>query len=312
MESCPHPLATRIAAAGFEVVKLGAERGSESDIQETIRVAGLRSAAAVVVDGPHFRSQFVTAIKQAGPVVLVLADYLHAGQYDADVVWDADLPSGTETHPDSSPDPRLLLGPRYALVRREFLDFPVSPHIPDRARNLLISMGGSDPQNMTLSTLQSLRSVDQLQIRVIVGASNPNRDSVRQTAATFGNIEVLTSSDDMPIQMSWADMAIVAPGVTVYELLYMGVPVVCWPRHEDDARVVDELARMGAAVFVSTQASAKEFAQAVSQLAADRDKRRQMSDAGRELVDGKGAERVLRTLLQVIQARSHSHKVVVQ
>ena len=47
------------------------------------------------------------------------------------------------------PYTRLLLGPRYALLRREFVSWSHSEReIEEVARNILVMMGGSDPDKM--------------------------------------------------------------------------------------------------------------------------------------------------------------------
>src|SRR5581483_7121348 len=243
-------------------------------------------------------------LKHAGLVVVVLDDYAKAGHYCADLLWNADLPADENRYQPIDSPTKLLLGPKYALLRREFLDFPrASRSTPEFVRNLLITMGGSDPENMTATVLRSLGRGEEFQIRAIVGSSNPNADEVRRIAESMKSVEVLTSVGNMPSQMAWADMAVVAAGVTVWELLFMGVPVMCWPRYPEDFELVSEFGQLGAAWPLPQKADSRELASLVNRLAADGRERQRMSDAGRRLVDGRGAERVIRELSEVIRPR---------
>jgi len=48
--------------------------------------------------------------------------------------------------------------------------------IPERARNVLVTLGGADPDNQTLKVIRALLQLelDRLEVAVLVGASNPH------------------------------------------------------------------------------------------------------------------------------------------
>ena len=78
---------------------------------------------------------------------------------------------------------RLLLGPSYAMLRREFQAMREwRREIPAVGRTLLITMGGSDPDNFTLRLIKALAeiSLPDLEITVVAGGSNPQLADLRQ------------------------------------------------------------------------------------------------------------------------------------
>jgi spore coat polysaccharide biosynthesis predicted glycosyltransferase SpsG len=87
--------------------------------------------------------------------------------------------------------------------------------IPEHAANLLVTLGGSDPGNVTLKLIQALNRLDGINVRVVVGAANPHRASLEQAVARTG-IQLLAHVENMPELITWADMA-VAGGATLWE-----------------------------------------------------------------------------------------------
>jgi len=70
----------------------------------------------------------------------------------------------------NAPNSRLCLGPKYLLLRPEFIDLPLIP-IADR-HSLLICFGGGDAQNHTLRMLGALSQLNcQFPVTVITGAA---------------------------------------------------------------------------------------------------------------------------------------------
>lgn len=300
VEACPETLCERLRREGCGVEPVKASRGSSEDGSETIAIAGRLGSRNLVLDGDAFGEQYQKQIKQAGLRLLLLEDYARTGYYSADWIWNADLPPGEEAYPRRGPGTQLLLGPRYALLRREFLTARPREHsAPAASARVLITFGGSDPQNVTLEALRGLAMLKDsgVQARVLVGGANPRLDLLQGAARELaGDVEVLSDVQDMYAQMLWADIAVVASGVTVWELLYMGVAVIAWPRYPADVPSLELLAKGGAVTVLEADANAGNIANALRTLVLDRQRIRRMSDAGRDLVDGRGAERVVRLL----------------
>jgi len=298
--SCPATLCERLRREGCALEPVKASRGSSADGGETIAIAGRLGSRNLVVDGDAFDEQYQKQIKQAGLRLLLLEDYVGAGYYSADWIWNADLPPGEEVYSQRGPGTRLLLGPRYALLRREFLAArPRERSAPAATAKVLITFGGSDPQNATLEALRGLAVLkgSGVQARVLVGGANPRLDLLQAAARELaGNVEVLSDVQDMPAQMLWADIAVVASGVTVWELLYMGVALIAWPRYPADLPGLELLAKAGAVTVLEADANAGNIAKALRTLLPDGQRVRRMSDTGQKLVDGRGAERVVRLI----------------
>jgi UDP-2,4-diacetamido-2,4,6-trideoxy-beta-L-altropyranose hydrolase len=314
LASCPEPLLQRLRKERCEHVLLKVSSGTTDDAEQTITLAQKEKSRSVVLDGSSFGGSYQELVQQSGLKLLILDDYASAERYCADWVWNADMPVRPEMYAGKAPGARLLLGPEYALLRREFMQQRGDRPGRKAISNVLITMGGSDPQNMTLTAIRGVELLQNpaLRTRVVVGPANPRLDSIRlATQELKGGAEVLGDAQDMAAQMGWADIAVTAAGVTLWELLHMGPAVVGWPRYPADVEVLASLAQLGAAKALSPDADARAIAQTIEGLLKGPAERQRMRDTGQRVVDGRGSERVVQSMLGVAPNSGRRGKVPV-
>lgn len=172
--------------------------------------------------------------------------------------------------------------------------------VPQIARNLLITMGGSDPENVTLKVVQALAETpdEAVETRVVVGSGYSHVAELRSLLSGMNHISLVENPPDMVPLMAWADLAISAAGGTCWELAYMGVPAVVIAISRDQQGIAQAVGDRAVAHNLGwhTNVSADEIRQAVCMLLRDPKRRAAMSWAGRELVDGHGPKRVVEFL----------------
>ncbi|MFZ2879537.1 MAG: UDP-2,4-diacetamido-2,4,6-trideoxy-beta-L-altropyranose hydrolase, partial [Phototrophicaceae bacterium] len=192
----PQTLHTRLVTEQITVRRLDAMAGSANDAESVIALAREIGAEAVVVDGYVFGSEYQKLIKNAGLRLLFIDDYGHAEHYYADFVLNQNAHADTITYVNRESNTQLLLGTRYALLRREFWPWRgrKRPTVP-QANKLLVTMGGSDPDNITMRLLDKLTSIlddKAVHIKTVVGGSNPHLDSLLLRAnREHGRIDIL-------------------------------------------------------------------------------------------------------------------------
>jgi spore coat polysaccharide biosynthesis predicted glycosyltransferase SpsG len=169
------------------------------------------------------------------------------------------------------------------------------------ARKVLVTMGGSDPDNVTLKVIQALQQVDMdgLEAIVVVGGSNPNHEEL-QAAVQDSRFPIRLESNvtHMPELMAWADVAVSAGGSTCWEIAFMGLPSLVLVLSENQQGIATGLDEAGVVLNVGwyTKASIAQVTKTLVVLLEDRGLRRRMGLQGRELVDGLGSERAVKFL----------------
>jgi UDP-2,4-diacetamido-2,4,6-trideoxy-beta-L-altropyranose hydrolase len=125
------------------------------------------------------------------------------------------------------PHCKLLIGPRYLLLRPSFYESKRLLSKRNRSlEKLLIFFGGSDPTNETIKALQALAdmNLEGIQITVIIGVSNPNAEQIVELCLGLENVQLHVQVENMTDYIVQADFALGAGGVAMWERCYLGLP----------------------------------------------------------------------------------------
>lgn len=290
----------RLLKEGMEVLEISASAGTHDDATRTAALAREQVAPWVVVDGYQFGADYQRVLKSAGLRILFLDDYGHAGHYCADLVLNQNLSADQDVYENREPYTRLLLGPQYCLLRREFDAWrEFRREIVPVGHRVLVTMGGSDPENFTEHAIEALNLIehDSLEATIVIGGSNARSEVFTRIAAGTGKrIALLRDISNMAELMAGADVAVSAAGTTCWEICLMGLPAFLVDLAENQSRIARELDRRGCAIHLGREVSSEKLAGQIESLLRSRDKRQGMSARGRELVDGEGASRVVSDL----------------
>jgi UDP-2,4-diacetamido-2,4,6-trideoxy-beta-L-altropyranose hydrolase len=297
-------LVDRLHSEAMQVSGLDVLPGSAQDADQTAHIAHDLGAKWVVVDGYDFDADYQKALKAHGLSVLFVDDYGHASYYAADWVLCPQIYADDALYQQRSPDTQLLLGAPYALLRREFRQWPDRKRsIDSEPRRILVTLGGSDPDNTTLQVIEALAELSKLypdlQSKVVIGAANRYRETLVQAIKSIqASIELLVAVIDMPSLMVWADIAITAAGGTCWELAFFGVPMVTVTLADNQLKIAKGLLDNGLALDGGWFAnlSINGLVEKVDHLLTDPELRHGMILKSQSFVDGLGAERVAQLL----------------
>jgi UDP-2,4-diacetamido-2,4,6-trideoxy-beta-L-altropyranose hydrolase len=205
---------------------------------------------------------------------------------------------------------RKLFGPRYALLRPEFLEARKARKIHEgRVRRVLVFFGGTDPTNETEKALDAIRLLKRTDIHfnVIVGDTNPKRERIRRLCAGTGNARFYCHVKDMARMMARSDLAIGAVGTTTWERCYLGLPSITLTIAENQHPIGEQVSKAGAIRSLGWHANvnAADIAASIQEYLDAPLKLKKMSEKGMELMGGEffeGAEGVLREMVVDVNA----------
>lgn len=289
----------RLQRERCEVGTVSAPAGTEEDARQTIALARQLQSRWIAVDGYQFGADYQVALKEAGFKILFLDDYGHARHYSADLVLNQNVGVAAELYADRGERTRLLIGPRYCLLRREFAAWRTwKREIAPTCRRLLVTMGGSDPKNLTLRVLRALANFEDLEVMVVTGGSNPHAEEL-EVAAAESPLKITMQRDvaNMAEPMASADVAVSAAGSTCWEICLLGLPALLVDVATNQTSLAKELGLTGCAIHVGNQTvSSGVIAQELRRLCQSRELRQSLALRSRALVDGEGAKRVISVL----------------
>jgi len=291
----------------FDIHLLAMPHPDASDWDHTKGILAAHPDAWVVLDGYHFNEVYQQQVKETEHRLLVLDDIAHLKHYYADILLNQNL-GAEQLHYSCEPYTHLLLGTRYALLRREFLAWKDwKREIPEVARRVLVTLGGGDAENHTLKVIQALQKIDisGLEATVVVGASNPHADELELAAGQSRiPIRLVHNVGDMAELMAWADVAVATSGCTVWELMFMGVPALLITVADNQRYIAEQVesADVGKSLGWAKNISVEPLARAVASLLKNHDWRTKTVEKARRIVDGLGAQRVI-TVMQETRAQ---------
>lgn len=279
----------RLDEEGFERIDTRFLPGSVDDAAFTIRIADEQSADWIVLDGYCFGHDYQKKIVESGHSLAAIDDNAEAGAYAADLIINQNLHATEDLYDQRSSSSKLLLGPRFALLRKEFQSgLPRPRHVRVDAKHILVALGGGETSQGTRIALDALGALDDSDIEAIVLGTrevHPRSSARIRAAGIVSNMVEL---------LSWADIALAASGSVSWELAYAGLPSISMTLADNQRAVGKSLTDAGISVGLGEldTLSPEIVARALSSLLADHQLRRKMSERGQELVDGHGAGRV--------------------
>ena len=298
----PSPWAReRLLKESVETETVSAASGTEEDAKQTAGLARQHIAAWIVVDGYQFGADYQRTLKSTGFKILFLDDYGHAGHYCADLVLNQNVSADESVYAHREPYTRLLLGPRYCLLRREFNAWQSwKRQIAPTGHRVLVTMGGSDPENVTERAIVALNSIEdnELEATIVVGGTNARSESLQRAVGKGKKIVLRRDISNMAELMAWADVAVSGAGTTCWEMCRLGLPALLIDLAENQTPLARELHRRGCAFHLggTRDVSSGKLAQQLERLLGCKEERQTMSLRCQELVDGEGSKRVVAAL----------------
>lgn len=289
-------LSNRIRQEGFELVAPEGEHPDPGDVRGLLALAGCTDCIAV--DGYGFDYDYMKSLRGAGCFTVVMDDVGNRGRYSASVLVNQNEDSLAREY-DCDSDTVLLRGARYALIRKELLEYDRTVRCVAGAPQVLITFGGSDPDNRTGAVLERLAEMGRkdLKAKVVVGPLNPHFQILEAMASSLPfECDLLRDVDNMAWLMDWANLMIGAAGSTCWELCYFGVPMLLSSIADNQAGIVESLIAKGAAKSFDGMNSTD-----LVRLLDDSGKREKMSLAGQMLVDGSGGRRLVKRVLDMLE-----------
>ena len=238
---------------------------------------------AIVFDGYGFDHLVFEELSGRGEHVVVIDDNGdHAGA-PCHVIVNTNLHASADMYSSNACQPALLLGTEYALIRSEIRTVGAPPI---RERNgVLLSLGGTDVLGRRDEVEQHLRRHRSWTVKSAMGVIGQAASSVAEMAQALASSRV----------------GLIAAGTTTWEALCVGLPIVGVVVADNQLLVARSLSEAGLATSfdLRSNVSLGVISNELSHLHDSESVLRERSERGRSLVDGRGADRLARILLEM-------------
>jgi UDP-2,4-diacetamido-2,4,6-trideoxy-beta-L-altropyranose hydrolase len=214
----PMKIAREIFENGFASEKIS----SESEFFDV-----LEGNEIVVLDHYDLGTDHQRKIKEKG-CRLVCIDDLHDKEFHADLIINHS-PGITPQDYSAQPYTQFALGPKYALLRSNFIQAAGRERKIKSYDSVLICFGGSDPTNLTKKVLEYLgRSSLFLKITVVLGPSYAHKESL-VAFANKDHVTIMEALDEgamLQAMLSTSIAVVPASGIVMEAIAAGTVPLI--------------------------------------------------------------------------------------
>ena len=224
-----------------------------------------------------------------------LADRIH----DCDILLDQTFGRHADEYRSLTPVAcTVLAGTDYALLRPEFAaerDNALKRRVTiESVQNILVSMGGFDPENVTRDVLEALANTnnsEELTVTAVCGTKSPIvAGTLDELADKFRTLDIRQHVANMAELMAGSDLAIGAAGTTSWERCCLGLPALIRVMAENQQEIAQRLQAAGA---IRVWQSTSELREQLDDYLGDDSLLRRASAVASNICDGRGLERVI-------------------
>jgi len=282
-------------------VWLGASQ--EEDARQTIEALHGEMQDWLVVDHYGLDAEWERRLRPCANRLMVIDDLANR-PHDCDVLLDQNYSlEGEQRHAGLVPDTcKLLVGPRYALLRPEYaMHRDTSKAGNGVVSKVLVYFGGPDPNNMTGMALEALScaELEHLTVAIVVGVNGLHKEAICEQARQRPRTELYTSRPHLADLMSESDLAIGAGGATTWERMCLGLPPILVSISDNQLPSCNALAKAQLVSYAGhvTNINAEHLKRRILEICGDEQRRAEQRLRNRLHVDGLGALRVAEVMV---------------
>ncbi len=285
---------------GFEVEVLDTDYlNMEAELPKLEKLLSIGETRRILlVDSYYVTAAYLQALGRLGRTVLLDDMQKCVFPVDAVINYNAFADRAVYEKLYEGTNTKLYIGSSYVPIREQFLQKKYQ--VADTVRNVLITTGGSDKDNLAGQILQELFQMpdsSKLNYHLITGRFNPHMQELKRLEALEPGLHIHYDVKDMAALMADCDLAITAGGTTIYELSVIGVPFICFSYAENQEALTEYIGRRQIAGFAGachreTLATIGRIRQLFMEYSTQMEKRNMCYEKERALIDGFGANRL--------------------
>jgi UDP-2,4-diacetamido-2,4,6-trideoxy-beta-L-altropyranose hydrolase len=219
--------------------------------------------------------------------------------YKADFILNQNF-GAEEFSYDVSEGCKLLLGTDYLLVRKEFRD-KETIQIREKAKKILLTVGGSDNCNLTGKLLEAVYEMP-FDFHVVIGPIFPFQTELMNRYTKYNNIrfEVTPVISELAAE---CDIAISGCGSTLYELGLIGIPTMGIVVAANQIGLANRMGQAGMIKYlgdiekIDTEFLRKE----IETLANHRQERLRLQQGNKKILNANGAEKAAAVIIEKME-----------
>ena len=208
----------------YNIIEISSKKNDYSDFL----VSSLRStnSVALILDSrDELKRSALKKIKNQTNVKIITIDDPQDKRLEADLAFYPPVPQLKTMNWDGF-NGKLFYGWEYVILREQF--FKKYKYPKNKKKQLLLSMGGTDKNDMTSKVVKILKSLkNDFDLKIIVGKKYSHSKNLNECLKSLkSSYKIFNNPENIAEVMSSSDFAIISFGQTAYEIRALNIPSI--------------------------------------------------------------------------------------
>lgn len=277
----------------------------EDELDELIDIIKDNNIDRLLIDSYEITLKYFEDIGKYTRIIYI--DDINKFKYPVDVIinytYNADMSLYDKwNYNDKSVE--FYLGSKYVPLRSEFAEDRID--IKNKVESIFITTGGTDNYSIVLKLLERMKlgKFDNIKKNIVIGNFYKDRDILDEIANADNTISVYQNIPNICEIMRKSDVAISAGGTTLAELCACGLPTICFAMADNQLSGTRAYSSDGVMLYAgdireNTDAIVDNIIEQIEYLDNNYNIRAEMGYSAKKIIDGKGAERIAKSIIEL-------------
>lgn len=278
---------------------------NEYETSELSLILKTENAKVIILDTFRANQEYTAQLRECIPhSFIVLLDNLREGKGACNLLINGSV-YAKDFYNEYLNDKSYLLGAKYSILREEYRTNN-RKNIKDNVEKILITMGGTDVNHLTPKIIKLLNHVSAYEIQVLVGKGFDNRKEIELASNNDSRVKLIVDETNIKPYIEDSDFVISAGGTTIYELAATGTPSIIFLQAENQRLPATVMSENNCMISLDYYIDADEqkYLKIIKEVIKNKNCRLTMSKNLQSLIDGKGPQRIVKSIEQSINTWS--------
>jgi len=198
----------------------------EQDAIKTNTILKMYDVDLLIIDNYAIDFKWQNLVNNFSRKILIIDDYVNR-KHNCDFILNGIEENKNKYIDLCSKDCKLLLGPKYFIIDKEFLNLSEKKKFNNSIKRIFVFISGSDIDNYTLKICKSLsKNFKYIVFDILIGSSNTHYFLIEELCSKYNNFNYYYNVNNVHDIMFKADLCIGSLGQNFIERLVFGIPSV--------------------------------------------------------------------------------------
>ena len=289
-----NPIVRKTISGEYPIIKLPKSKSLNEEIFNVRNIIGKMMPLATILDLNNVNHDYFMAIKQFSGLLVDIN-----GESSSDLYSDIIVKGDVGTAVNRQPYADYYLGPKYKIVASRVSGIRDKNRKPkSKINKILVSMGGTDPNNLTLGVVRALLYTDvEINIVIGLGFDKERERELFDTIREKKHCLIQRAPEDFHRLLAEADICFVSGGITLYEAICLGTPsiVLCQNQSQIYDALMLEKHKCCICLGLGRKVSLRTIRNSLQKISCPH-VRKEMQKKGMKVLDGLATERIARAI----------------